>query len=136
MLNMSKLIRELLVEHAHLTDALLNIQRIGVHTEQGRSLLMLARDELLAHLAKEDAELYPVLSKAAESDEQLQNTLNKYANDMHKISASALAFFDKYCSCDQKEGFENDCRGLIRILCKRIRNEEAVLYKKYDAIMD
>ena len=97
---------------------------------------MLARDELLSHLQKEDAELYPVLLNAPKSDDQLQGTLDKYATDMQTISASALAFFDKYGSCDQKEGFENDCRGLIKVLCKRIRNEEAVLYKKYDELMD
>ncbi|GAA4649444.1 hypothetical protein GCM10023116_17180 [Kistimonas scapharcae] len=132
---MSTLVQEFLQEHAHITDTLLNVQRIGIHTEQGRKLLILAKEELLAHLAKEDANLYPVLWKAAETDEKLKTTLEKYAKDMDQISASALAFFEKYCSHGDEEGFEKDCKGLIRVLCKRIGNEEAVLYRKYNEIM-
>ena len=89
---MSTLVQEFLQEHAHITDTLLNVQRIGIHTEQGRKLLILAKEELLTHLAKEDANLYPVLWKAAETDEKLKSTLEKYAKDMDQISATALAF--------------------------------------------
>ncbi len=132
---MSELVNELLTEHADITDALLKIQRVGVHTEQGRKLLLLARENLLSHLEKEDVDLYPVLWKAAESDENLKNMLEKYARDMEHISAKTLAFFEEYGSASVGGNFEKECKALIRMLCKRISNEESVLYQKYNEIM-
>ena len=133
---MSEIVDGFLTDHSRITDTLLQVQKIGVKTEKGRELILLAKDNLLAHLAKEDAHLYPVLLQAAESDDTLKSTLEKYAKDMDQISASAMAFFDKYSSVGHEEEFEKDCKGLIKVLCKRIRNEEAKLYTKYNEIMD
>ena len=133
---MSTVVQELLQDHAHLTSSLLKVQRADIQTEEGRNLLVQVKKSLLAHLAKEDADLYPVLWKAAETDEKLKGTMEQYAKDMDQISASAIAFFEKYCSLQgNKEDFEKDCRGLIRAICKRMGNEEAVLYKKFDEIV-
>ncbi|PJE79267.1 hypothetical protein CI610_01757 [invertebrate metagenome] len=132
---MSDLINSFKDEHVRITDTLLEVQNVGISSNAGQKLMQSAKGYLVAHLRKEDKELYPVLWKAAEQDSELKKTLEVYAKDMEKITDSALAFFDKY----QKEGdeaeFAKDSRGLMKVLLKRISNEETVLYKKYNEIV-
>ncbi len=99
-------------------------------------MLMAAKGALLAHLAKEDKELYPTLNKVAETDAQLKSTLDFYAKDMDEISKSALAFFDKYSAGGSGLEFAKDLGSLFGNLASRVRKEESTLYLKYNELVD
>ena len=132
---MSKLIDELKQQHTEIADTLRKVTSIGVTSERGQKILLAAKSNLLAHLNKEDRELYPVLQKAAESNAKLKVTLELYAKDMDKISKAALEFFEKYSTGGSGLEFARDFGKIQRALHQRIRNEESTLYKKYDELV-
>lgn len=133
---MSVLIDELKQDHVVLVETLNKIKSLGITSEEGQKLLIAAKGALLAHLAKEDKELYPTLRKAAESDASLQSTLDFYAKDMDEISKAALEFFDKYSDGGTGLEFAKDLGGLFGSLGTRVRKEESTLYVKYNELMD
>lgn len=93
-----------------------------------------AKAGLLAHLKKEDEQLYPKLHSAAKSDPALQRTLDIFASEMDVISKDALAFFKKYGSGGSGLDFSRDFGRLFAKLGQRIRAEETMLYKKFDEL--
>ena len=133
---MSRLIDELEADHKVISDTLGKVKTLGIASEEGQKTLLAAKTGLLAHLAKEDRELYPVLTKAAASDPSLQRTLDMYAKDMDEISGAALAFFDKYASGGSGLDFAKDFGRLVGSMTQRIRKEESTLYKKFNEIVD
>jgi iron-sulfur cluster repair protein YtfE (RIC family) len=76
---MSKLIDELQNEHEELLNMLNTIKMVGV--KDASHLLIMAKDGLLNHLAKEDKMLYPRMKKEI----ALKELLDKYIKDMDKI---------------------------------------------------
>ena len=132
---MSKLVDELMMEHKAILNNINEIKQLGVTSEAGQKKLVLAKKSLLAHLKKEDEQLYPKMNQAAKTNPELQNSLNLFAKDMDKISASALAFFDKYAHGGSGIEFARDFGALIGTLSQRITKEENILYKKYNSIV-
>ncbi len=132
---MTELIKQLNKEHAEIEKTLNKVKELGVNTQEGQQTLMAAKDGLLAHLKKEDEELYPVLYKAAEKDEKLKRTLEVFAKDMEGISKAALEFFEKYANGGSGIEFARDFGKLLAVLSQRISKEENVLYKKYEEIV-
>ena len=108
---------------------------LGVTSDDGQKLLLSAKAGLLAHLEKEDKQLYPTLFKEAESDPMLKQTLDTYAEDMKGISQAALDFFGKYSSGGDGLEFAKDFGKLLAVLSSRIRKEESVIYVKYDELV-
>lgn len=92
------------------------------------------REMLLAHLRKEDAELYPVLRKAADKDANIKETLELFAKDMDEISKAAMAFFAKYTSEGEGTAFAREFGSLYATMQGRIRREENNLYKVYEKL--
>ncbi len=131
---MSNLVDELKKEHTIIVDALNQVKKLGFTSEEGQKTLFAAKNGLLAHLKKEDDQLYPVLHKAAENNDALQQTLNIFAKDMEGISKAALEFFDKYSTGGAGLEFAKDFGKLIAVLANRIGKEEQTLYKKFDAL--
>lgn len=132
---MTQLIDDLKSEHLQISDLLLKVSEIGIENPQTQDMMLSAKKMLLAHLNKEDRLLYPVLQEAAESDESLKSTLDKYAQDMENISSDVMIFFSLYENGDNTfENFKKDCNNIIKALTKRITKEEMVLYKAYDQI--
>ena len=131
---MSKLIEELRKEHVAIAETLAQVNRLGITSEQGQSLLLDAKSGLLAHLEKEDEQLYPVLHSAAERDANLKRILDLFAHDMDKISKAALEFFEKYSTGGSGVEFAKDFGGLLAALSIRIGREESILYRKYDEL--
>ena len=72
---MSDLVAELKNEHVFLVDTLHKAKDLIVTSEERQSTLHDAKNAFLAHLKKEDEQLYPVLCKAAENDVELKQTL-------------------------------------------------------------
>jgi len=132
---MSKLIDELKTDHVNLSSALCEVEKLGVTTAQGQAVLTEAKAALLAHLQKEDQEMYPLLREAAKSDSSLQQKLNSYAFDMTQVSQAVLAFFAKYEGNVQSPDIEKDFREIYLALTKRIISEESKLFPEYDRLV-
>ena len=131
---MSKLIEELGKEHSVIAEALNKVKSLGFTSEEGQNTLLAAKDGLLAHIKKEDEQLYPVLDNAAESDANLRRTLDTFAEDMNEISKAAYEFFDKYSTGGSGIEFAKDFGRLSATLSQRIRREERILYQTYDEL--
>ncbi len=131
---MSKLIDELKREHAVIVDGLAQLMNTVISSKEGQQLLLNVKQSLLAHLRKEDGQLYPVLNKAAEKDSALKQTLDHFARDMAEISETAIAFFDKYSGVGADIGFPADFGKLYAALKIRIHREVDVLYAKYEKL--
>lgn len=131
---MSKLVEELKREHSVIADILNEVSKLGISTVDGQKKLLDAKTGLLAHLKKEDEQLYPVLRKAAEKDTALQQTLDIFAKDMAGISTAAVGFFGKYANGGSGLEFARDIGGLFTTLKSRIRKEEDILYKEFDKL--
>ncbi len=131
---MLKLIVELKDDHQKITNTLKAVNDLGIGTPEGRRKFMDAKELLLAHLQKEDDQLYPVLRKAAQKNVELEETLNVFSKDIQVISKAAIHFFEKYS--DQSEGpeFITDYGHLITTLGVRIHKEETILYQEYEKL--
>ena len=131
---MSTLIAELKKDHATIAGVLLKVKELGATSEEGQKLLTDAKTGFLAHLKKEDEQLYPTLHSAAESDPSLQSTLRTFASEMETISSEVTKFFEKYGSGGSGFDFAKDFGRLYSVLGQRIQNEESVLYKKFEQL--
>ncbi len=131
---MSKLVDELKRDHSVIAETLNKVKSLGITSEEGQNTLLTAKSGLLAHLRKEDTQLYPVLNNAAESDATLKQTLVMFAKDMEGISKAALEFFEKYSTGGSGMEFAKDFGSLIAALSQRIGKEENTIYAKYDEL--
>jgi len=125
------LIDDLKKDHVDIVNTLTKVKELGITTKEGQARLLAAKEGLLAHLKKEDEQLYPYLRKEAETDGGLKNLLETFAKDMDGISKAALDFFAKYASGGSNVEFAKDFGGLTAALSKRIRQEENLLYPEY-----
>ncbi|MEW6741078.1 MAG: hemerythrin domain-containing protein [Nitrospirota bacterium] len=131
---MSKLVEELKRDHVLMVDMLNKVKELGITKKEGQDILISAKANLLAHLKKEDRDLYPVLKKAAETNSSMKQTLEIFARDMEEISKFALQFFDKYSHGGSGIEFARDFGKLFATLTGRIRKEEDILYREYEKI--
>ncbi len=131
---MSVLIEEFKKEHSEIIAILKEVKKLGIHSEEGRSKLMSAKEYLLEHLRKENEQLYPVLRKKAEHNGILKDELDMFAMDPEYVSRVVLEFFDKYSGGVIDKDFQINFESLIAALNARIRNEEEALYHEYEEI--
>jgi len=131
---MSELVEALKKEHVLIKETLNRARKLGISSSEGQNILLSAKDSLLAHLEKEDKQLYSVLNEAAESDTDLKQTLEWFANDMDEISKAALDFFSKYSKGGSGIEFAEDFGKLFATLTLRISKEENIIYQKYDEL--
>jgi iron-sulfur cluster repair protein YtfE (RIC family) len=129
---MLKLLDVLKEEHEVILENLLAVKRYGVHTMEGRNQLMTAKRLLLDHLEKEDHHLYPELNKAAESDLELRERLDKYEQEMSDITEYCIHFFEKYSVGGGGIEFLMDFEKLKKALENRIQKEEKILYVRFE----
>ena len=130
---MSRLIEQLISEHVAIVGVLGQVKELGIGSAEGRAKLLAAKASFMAHLRREDTELYPVLRKAAESNPRLKQTLDTFASDMDKISKETLQFFEKYAGGAGPD-FAKDFGMLFATLGARTRREENILYQEYDKL--
>lgn len=117
---MSNFVEELKKEHAVIIATFKEIKSLGINSKEGQKMLISAKDTLLAHLKKEDDQLYPVLNKAAERDFNLSRTLEIFAKDMEGVSKTALEFFEKYSEGGSGSEFAENFGRLSATLNQRI----------------
>lgn len=133
---MNQLIIDLKSEHRALVEILKKVQIAGPSKEESKVLLMDAKKALLAHLKKEDLELYPKLREAAKNNEEIERKVNNFGKDMEDITIFTLQFFDKM-EKNQYSALEyaKDFGKLVTILSGRISREENILYPLYDTVI-
>ncbi len=133
---MARLIDELKRDHVEIEAMLNRVKDTTITNKEAHRILVAAQNTLLAHLRKEDAQLYPVLNRAAQTDQALKRTVDFYAKDMDEISSNAIAFFKKYAADDAPIDIEF-ARALGRLfatISRRLRSEENTLYAAYDKV--
>ena len=135
-MEMNALINQLRNEHAVLVESLGSVQNVGVGSAESKQMLLKAKSALLAHLGKEDKELYPVLKKAGMTDQNIQRKLDSFGKDMNEITGFVLKFFenienDKYSQLE----FARDFGKMVSLLSGRISREENILYPLYEACL-
>jgi hypothetical protein len=131
---MSELIEEFKVEHSKILALLNEVKKLGIHSEEGRSRLISAKESLVEHLNKENEQLYPVLRNEAEHNKSLQNELDIFAIDPEYLTRVVLEFFDDYSGGAIDKDFQINFESLYAALNARIRNEEESLYEEYEKI--
>jgi hypothetical protein len=129
---LSPLVMDLKREHAEIIQSMAEVKRMMVAANGGTDTLSAARDLLLAHLKKEDDQLYGVLFLRAQSDAALAKTLDLFARDMQEISTFAIHFFTTHSAGCKAPDFARDFSKLIGVLGNRILREEIILYPAYD----
>jgi iron-sulfur cluster repair protein YtfE (RIC family) len=129
---MSALIEELKKDHSEIVATLNEVKKLGILSKEGQTKLLSVKESLLAHLRKEDGQLYPALKKGAEHNKVLKNTLDLFAMDMENVSRVVLEFYDKYSEGSLGEEFEREFEKLFASINSRIRNEEEALYDEYE----
>lgn len=131
---MSALIEEFKKEHSEIIAILKEVKKLGIHSKEGRSKLMSAKEHVLEHLQKENERLYPALRKEAEHNNSLKNELDIFAMEPEYVSRVVLEFFDKYSGGAIDKDFQINFESLSAALNARIRNEEESLYQEYEKI--
>ena len=129
---MSALIEEFKREHAKIIAMLDEVKELGILSKEGQHKLMSIKEHLLTHLKKEDEQLYPVLRKEAERNENLKKELDMFAMDPEYVSRVVSEFFDKYSGGETDEDFSVNFESLYTSLNARIRYEEDSLYEEYE----
>ena len=134
---MARLIDELKKDHAAIESMLAKAKDPSISHKEAHKILLAAQASLLAHLKKEDAQLYPVLNKAALHDGNLKRTVDFYAKDMEEITGNAIDFFKKYAAADAAIDIEfaKAFGKLFSTISRRQRSEESTLYKEYEKLI-
>lgn len=125
------LIKDLNAEHRALMKALDMIRAEQGLTEKAQLLVDKTRNALLAHLDREEKEFYPVMRKAAETNNQLKDTLKVMGEEMDQIATKAMAAFNNWTAGKGQGRFVTDFNNLYELLEARIKREEHALYAKY-----
>lgn len=128
---MSNTINDLKNDHVAFVNFLESIKSLG--PEEQKKLLTLKK-AFLDHLKKEDQYFYPALKKAAELDPALKSKLNMFADEMDKISAEVLAFFDRFEKGGTALEFAKDWGRLVFQLKTRMRREEDILHPEFQKL--
>ncbi len=131
---MSRLIEELKEEHQLITAALTKMRSLYINSKEGREALMSLESTLLSHIQKEDEQLYPVLRKEAEKDEYLKRTLDLFARDMEEISKKIRDFLKNYTEGRLGQDSAKVIGRFFAMISNRIRQEECVIYEKFDNV--
>lgn len=88
----------------------------------------------MAHLAREDRELYPRLREAAAADRRLGVLLTVLAADLSEVSALAESFFGAIDGSSSTVQVAGEYGRLLAALGMRIRREETTLYPEFERV--
>ncbi len=129
---MSNLIQELIEEHNTLKELLSSVYNYISSKEKKIEFVKKLADIVVAHISKEDKELYPFLNKEAEKDSNLKTKLDLFAKDWEGISKFANYYIEKYSDGQFTSEFPTDTAKLLSTLRQRMMKEEISLYSEYN----
>ena len=133
---MSKFITELKLEHCQLLKMLESFKKgQGIVGREWKESLFAARELFLAHLKKEDEQLYPLMLDASVTNPDLERTLHVFTEDMKRVSAMTIRFLDKYNTVSGGTNFIQDFAEVEINLRNRIEQEESTLYPEYEKLV-
>ena len=128
---MSDLITGLIQDHNNLKKLLSEVYSYIVSEEKKIEFVQKLKAIVVAHIEKEDKELYPFLNKEAETDENLKMKLDSFAKDWEAISEFATNYFGKYSEGKFNPQFTTDTAKLLSTLRQRMIKEEVSLFTEY-----
>ena len=133
---MSALIKKLKEEHASILTTLEELRQLKTDTQNRQYKFLAAKDLLISHIEREDAEFYPPLLMAAEKDKYLKQTLTMFAADMSAISRSVFSFYEQYDMLKSDPDFSIIFEDLLILLSTRVEREERILFPKYEDLFN
>lgn len=93
------------------------------------------RNQLMAHLLKENVRFYIYLEHALASDPASQALVHQFRHEMDGIGKAVMVFLDKYrqiaVDASLAGSFGADLASIGNVLVQRVRNEEETLYPLY-----
>ena len=124
------LIHTLKAEHDEIKSLFNEVKMLGIENPEGQEKFAKTKSLLLAHLKKEDEQLYPALQTLVTE----KKIADDFQEEMQKISESAADFFQRYENPElvDRRQFSLDLGHFLGILNARIRKEEVTLYPKYE----
>jgi hemerythrin-like domain-containing protein len=130
---MDRLIEDLKKEHLELFELLEAFKKgRGVDGTGWKEKLFAARKLFQEHLKKEDEQLYPRLLSKWSGDRSMENIVQKYVEDMKKISMETMAFLDRYNTTSSGSDFMKDYAEMMIDMKSRIHDEEEKLFKELE----
>lgn len=129
---MSNIIQELVEEHNALKELLSSVYNYISSKEKKIEFVKKLADIVVAHIEKEDKELYSFLRKEAEKDTNLKTKLELFAKDWEGISEFTNYYIGKYSEGQFTSEFAADTAKLLSTLRQRMMKEEISLYSEYN----
>lgn len=132
------LIAHLVADHALLKDLLGRLEDLAIHRQYARipGTLLRFRDEVVRHIAEEDAHFYGPVLNALENDAPERQRLERAHARMAGIARLALLFVKHYdgiyVTTSTREAFMRDLDVVASLLADRIELEEMSLYALYE----
>jgi hypothetical protein len=128
---MTNMIDELRTDHLDLSISFDGLGDIDVTSEAGKDSLRRVKAVFLAHMKRENDELYPALRDASFNNGKLQQTLDWFTKDFVRIFAVTILFLDKYAEGGTQREFEKAHNRLNKILNALLRQEENIIFTEY-----
>lgn len=131
----SNLVAELKSEHQRIVAALDDAKKAGVGSAEWASKVGAARTALLAHLSKEDAELYPTLREAAKTDGDLAFQLRMNDQNLRTVVGVVAGFYELLDRGTDSIELSKAFGGMSAQLSLRIASEESQLYATFERVL-
>ncbi len=125
---MSNTVENLKKEHANIANRLLQVNRLGIDTREGRGKLMETKDQLLNYLQRGDSKLPPGIVRIARENPRLNQMLVDLKNDTEEFTRFCENFFEKYSTDNSGCDMFRDFKTLQRSLEVQMQKEERLLY--------
>jgi chemotaxis protein CheX len=133
----SHIVEDFKKEHQKLLDSFEAIKKLGIESREGVRTFWTTEDLLIGHLINEDARMYPILRKSAETDLGLAEILSQFSEKMSNIFEIINTFSkDLIAGINSKNLAEmnNTLDQIGNVLMHRIRLEEAVIYPAFERL--
>lgn len=128
---MANLIESLKKEHELTRKAFARLAKAGKDQAKFSKLLDDTKKVLTAHFAREDAELYCILSVTAQTDSRLRILLGSFSQETIEVSRQVRDFFAKPGPVNLDR-----LRTLIQAVETRMKREEAIFFPEYERVVD
>lgn len=129
-------IQTLTTQHGELRVRLARISALvdAGHIDAVAAALAELKVLLVTHLELEDGTLYPSMAQMTRGMKKTVQvvTAETYRINMQGVSASLLAFFERYCDDFELSDFAHDWPLVLKMLLDRMESEESTLYPMYD----